>query len=107
MPSVDEILKSPALPPLQRVSDRGGDRTVREVRVVERLGPKRMETAVRTLKTYLDEQCSIVRTARALHLHRNAVSYRLQRIFELLEVDPSDPDQRLALQLACRARLLG
>jgi sugar diacid utilization regulator len=74
---------------------------------LERLGPKRMETAVRTLKTYLDEQCSIVRTARALHLHRNAVSYRLQRIFELLEVDPSDPDQRLALQLACRARLLG
>jgi sugar diacid utilization regulator len=74
---------------------------------LERLGPKRMETAVRTLKTYLDEQCSIVRTARALHLHRNAVSYRLQRIFELLEVDPSDPDQRLALQLACRARMLG
>ena len=74
---------------------------------LERLGPKRMDTAVRTLKTYLDEQCSIVRTARALHLHRNAVSYRLQRIFELLDVDPSDPDQRLALQLACRARLLG
>jgi sugar diacid utilization regulator len=74
---------------------------------LERLGPKRMETAVRTLKAYLDEQCSIVRTARALHLHRNAVSYRLQRIFELLDVDPSDPDQRLALQLACRARMLG
>jgi len=74
---------------------------------LERLGPKRMDTAVRTLKTYLDEQCSIVRTARALHLHRNAVSYRLQRIFELLDVDPTDPDQRLALQLACRARLLG
>jgi sugar diacid utilization regulator len=74
---------------------------------LEKLGPKRMDTAVRTLKTYLDEQCSIVRTARALHLHRNAVSYRLQRIFELLDVDPSDPDQRLALQLACRARLLG
>jgi len=74
---------------------------------LERLGPKRMDTAVRTLKAYLDEQCSIVRTARVLHLHRNAVSYRLQRIFELLDVDPADPDQRLALQLACRARLLG
>jgi sugar diacid utilization regulator len=72
---------------------------------LERLGP-RAEVAIRTLKTYLDEQGSIVRTARALNLHRNAVAYRVRRIFELLDVDPDDPDHRLALQLACRARLL-
>ena len=73
---------------------------------LERLGPARSETAIRTLAVYLDEQCSVVRAARRLHLHRNAVTYRLRRITELLGVDLADADQRLALQLACRARLL-
>ena len=73
---------------------------------LEQLGPARGETAIRTLAAYLDQQGSIVRTAEALHLHRNAVTYRLRRITDLLGVDLDDPDQRLALQLACRARLL-
>jgi sugar diacid utilization regulator len=73
---------------------------------LERLGPARGETAIRTLAAYLDQQGSIVRTAGVLHLHRNAVAYRLRRITDLLGVDLDDPDQRLALQLACRARLL-
>jgi sugar diacid utilization regulator len=73
---------------------------------LERLGKARGETAIRTLAAYLDCQGSIVATARALHLHRNAVSYRLHRITELLGVDLGDPDERLALHLACRARLL-
>jgi sugar diacid utilization regulator len=73
---------------------------------LERLGPARGETAIRTLAAYLDQQGSIVRTASVLHLHRNAVTYRLRRIIDLLGVDLDDPDQRLALQLACRARLL-
>ena len=74
---------------------------------LENLGAARAETAIRTLAVYLDEQGSIVKTAERLHLHRNAVTNRLRSITELLEVDLEDPDQRLALQLACRARLLG
>ncbi|MGH3403065.1 MAG: PucR family transcriptional regulator, partial [Streptosporangiaceae bacterium] len=73
---------------------------------LERLGPARAETAIRTLAVYLDEQGSAVRAAQKLHLHRNAVTYRLRQITRVLLVDLSDPDQRLALQLACRARLL-
>jgi DNA-binding PucR family transcriptional regulator len=74
---------------------------------LEKLGPARADTAIRTLAAYLDEQGSVVRTAERLHLHRNAVTNRLRSITELLDVDLDDPDQRLALQLACRARLLG
>jgi DNA-binding PucR family transcriptional regulator len=74
---------------------------------LEKLGPGRAETAIRTLAAYLDEQGSVVKTAERLHLHRNAVTNRLRSITELLDVDLEDPDQRLALQLACRARLLG
>lgn len=73
---------------------------------LERLGAARAETAIRTLAAYLDEQGSVVRTAQKLHLHRNAVTYRLRRITDLLQADLTDADQRLALQLACRARLL-
>jgi len=74
---------------------------------LENLGAARADTAIRTLAVYLDEQGSIVKTADRLHLHRNAVTNRLKSITELLDVDLDDPDQRLALQLACRARLLG
>jgi sugar diacid utilization regulator len=74
---------------------------------LEKLGPARADTAIRTLAAYLDEQGSIIKTAQRLHLHRNAVANRIRGITELLDVDFDDPDQRLALQLACRARLLG
>ncbi len=40
------------------------------------------------------------------YLHRNAVTYRMRRITSPLGVDLADPDQRLALRLPCRARLL-
>ena len=77
---------------------------------LEKLGlDSRADTAIRTLAAYLDEQGSVVKTAERLHLYRNAVTNaELRSITELLDlVDLEDPDQRLALQLACRARLLG
>lgn len=64
---------------------------------------KRQQT-LETLTTYLDFQSSITRTAEALHIHRNAVRYRIRRAFELLDIDEGDPEQRLFLHLACRAR---
>jgi hypothetical protein len=74
---------------------------------LEKLGQARADTAIMTLAAYLDEQGSIGKTAQRLHLHRNAVANRIRGIIELLDVDFEDPDHRLALQLACRARLLG
>lgn len=66
----------------------------------------RAETAIRTLHVYLDERGSLARAGERLHLHKNAVSYRMRRIREQLpEVDLDDPDRRLELQLACRAWL--
>jgi sugar diacid utilization regulator len=74
---------------------------------LDQMGRKKSEVAIRTLAAYLDNQGSLSRAAKALHLHRNSVAYRIERIFELLEIDPEDPDERLLLQLACRARSLG
>jgi DNA-binding PucR family transcriptional regulator len=70
------------------------------------LGGARSDRLIRTLHVYLDQQGSLTRTAEVLNLHRNAVSYRVNQIFSLLEVDPGSPDDRLLLQLACRAREL-
>ncbi|MGH8572798.1 MAG: helix-turn-helix domain-containing protein [Gammaproteobacteria bacterium] len=39
-------------------------------------------------------------------MHRNAIAYRIKKIFSLLEADPDNPDDWLLLQLACRSRNL-
>jgi PucR family transcriptional regulator, purine catabolism regulatory protein len=59
---------------------------------------------VQTLEAYIAAGNSPSETATRLHLHRNTVLYRLRRIRELLGRDPDDPEERLGLQLALRAR---
>jgi sugar diacid utilization regulator len=70
------------------------------------LGPVNRERLIQTLHVYLDQRGSFTKTAKLLNLHRNAVAYRINRIFELLDVDRDNPDDLLLLQLACRAREL-
>ncbi len=82
-----------------------GRETVRDVLApIDALGEQRAATAVATLHAYLDEQGSLQRAAQRLHVHRNAVVYRLERL-RAAGIDLDDPDNRFALQLACRARL--
>ncbi|GAB3149771.1 PucR family transcriptional regulator [Amycolatopsis stemonae] len=61
---------------------------------------------VRTLSAYLDAESSIAETATVLGVHRNTVAARVARIEQLLGVDLSRPDERLALHLASRAVIL-
>lgn len=68
------------------------------------LGPERAASAIKTLTAYLDNQSSPKRSAAVLHLHPNAVTYRMQRIEATLGVDLADPDVRFGLHLACRMR---
>jgi len=70
------------------------------------LGPQAAEDAIRTLQSYLDHQSSPARAAKELNVHPQTITYRLRKITSLLHVDFNDPEQRLALQLACRAWLL-
>lgn len=57
-----------------------------------------------TLAAYLERACSTAQTARALGVHRNTVLQRVTRAERLLGVSLNQPDTRLALQLALRAR---
>lgn len=66
------------------------------------LEPLRAEDR-RTLAAYLDHESSLAATASALGIHRNTVAQRIARAEGLLGMDLSDPEARLALQLAIRA----
>lgn len=57
---------------------------------------------LQTLEVYLDEESSATLAATRMGVHRNTVLNRVERLRSLLTVDLDDPDERLAVQLACR-----
>lgn len=61
---------------------------------------------MRTLAVWLDTGCNTAQAARELHLERQSLHHRLQRIFELCGGDPRGTGRLAALHLATRlARL--
>ncbi|TNC29692.1 PucR family transcriptional regulator [Amycolatopsis alkalitolerans] len=62
---------------------------------------------VRTLAAYLDAESSLAETAAVLGVHRNTVAARIARVEQLLGVDLTRRDERLALHLACRTVTMG
>jgi sugar diacid utilization regulator len=61
---------------------------------------------LRTLETFLEQNGNLRATARALELHRNTVRYQIEHISRHLSQDLNNPEVRLNLQLALRARRL-
>jgi purine catabolism regulator len=55
-----------------------------------------------TLSVYLNQHESLKQTARALRLHVNTISYRIQRIEQLTPLDLTDPDDRLIAHVAVK-----
>ncbi len=61
---------------------------------------------MQTLEAFLAAGGGLQETATAIHAHRNTVSYRIERIERLLGTSVRDPEARLVLGLAVRARAL-
>ncbi|HEU0004082.1 MAG TPA: helix-turn-helix domain-containing protein [Ktedonobacteraceae bacterium] len=59
-----------------------------------------------TLENFFRYNGNLSETARAMHLHRNSLLYRLGRIEELLGHSLEDPELRLSLQIALKIRHL-
>ena len=59
---------------------------------------------VPTLKAFFASHGNLSRTAEVLYLHRNTVSYRLQRVEELTQLHLDDEEDRFRLQLALKLR---
>ncbi len=61
---------------------------------------------IETLEGFFRYHGNLSETARAMHLHRNSLLYRLGRIEELLGRSLEDPELRLSLQVALKIRHL-
>lgn len=59
-----------------------------------------------TLEGFFNANGHLSQTAEMLHIHRNTLQYRLNRIGELTGLDMTQPDTRLAIQLAVKAKRL-
>ena len=53
-----------------------------------------------TLRQYLNCGQNTTQTARVLYIHRNSLMYRLEKIWQLTELDLSDPEVRIRLMLS-------
>jgi purine catabolism regulator len=59
---------------------------------------------VDTLEGFFICHGNLSQTATRLHIHRNTLTYRLERIANVTQLDLDDPDARFSLQLALKLR---
>jgi PucR family transcriptional regulator, purine catabolism regulatory protein len=64
------------------------------------------QALLETLEGFFRSNGNLSETARAMHLHRNSLLYRLGRIEELLGRTLEDAELRLSLQIALKIRVL-
>lgn len=65
------------------------------------------EILIETLEAFYQNGMNLSQTAEALYIHRNTLSYRLDRISEICSFDFSSADANLAMQIALRVYRLG
>ncbi len=63
-------------------------------------GNSSKEEFIRTLRTYLRTNCNWSETKNILRIHGNTLTYRLNRISEILDMDIGDYSDRFRLQIA-------
>src|SRR5260221_7366341 len=61
---------------------------------------------ITTLETFFEEHGNLSQTANKLHVHRNTLLYRMDRIAQIGGFDLENPETRLAVHLALKIRRL-
>lgn len=57
-----------------------------------------------TLEVYLENNCNISKAAQMLHLHRNTMMYRVEKIEDILQIDLKEAEVTFRLRLGVRAK---
>ncbi|MAT44352.1 MAG: hypothetical protein CL609_18625 [Anaerolineaceae bacterium] len=65
------------------------------------------QVLLETLEAYYQNGGNLSQTAETLFIHRNTLSYRLDRIREICSLDLNHPDTSLAMQIALRLYRMG
>lgn len=97
---------------VERLAAQHLDHGARQDFVRQQLGPvlehdaRRNSQLLATLATWLDSGCNTAQAARELHVERQSMHHRLQRIFELCGGDPRGTGRLAALHLATRLAAL-
>ncbi|MCE3291127.1 MAG: transcriptional regulator, CdaR family [Arthrobacter sp.] len=97
---------------VERLAAQHLDQAARQAYVRQQLGPvlehdeRRNSRLLATLATWLDSGCNTAQAARELHVERQSMHHRLQRIFELCGGDPRGTGRLAALHLATRLAAL-
>ena len=97
---------------VERLAAQHLDQAARQDFVRQQLGPvldhdaRRNSQLVTTLSVWLDSGCNTAQAARELHVERQSMHHRLQRIFELCGGDPRGTGRLAALHLATRLAAL-
>ncbi|MBP1233084.1 purine catabolism regulator [Arthrobacter sp. PvP102] len=97
---------------VERLAVQHLDQGARQDFVRQQVGPlldhdaRRNSQLLATLATWLDSGCNTAQAARELHVERQSMHHRLQRIFELCGGDPRGTGRLAALHLATRLAAL-
>jgi carbohydrate diacid regulator len=75
------------------------------VRLLSPLDPE--PDLLTTLQVFFDQNCCPSKTARLLAIHRNTLSYRLEKVMSLTGLDPRRFDDAIQMRLALLLRAVG
>ena len=74
------------------------------VAVVDEYDQKNNTDLLETLDIYLENDCNTSKAAEQLHLHRNTMMYRLEKIQDILQTEITGSDHNFNIRLGIRAK---
>ena len=100
--TIDDVRSGVTLLTLKDLAREYPDLTKGAVARIAEFDAERNTTYLETLEAYLEYFGDVPAAADAISVHPNTFRYRLRRLAELFDVDLTDPDDRLVIELQLR-----
>lgn len=100
--SIDEVRNHVTLLALEELASAHPDLLKGPIEEVARHDAEKQTSYLETLRAYVDAFGDIPTAAASVGVHANTFRYRLRRLIELFNLNISDPDERLVIELQLR-----